>query len=177
MVAMTGTDTSAGESAAEELRRRANAQRANLASEEPQLLETIEELFIPALRWYFGTLRDRKIRPWGARQGPDKEAFAVAFAAEWRVTWVRFLQEQLRRHGSFTLDAARHVGADLLPISGPAMTIGVSEDFVLSARALHQIGAEVRAALPSGTRFPKAAARWLELLGYEIVNVETRNAP
>lgn len=161
----------------EKFRQKADAMRAARDVEEEKLIEELDQLFKPALRWYFGTLRERKIRPWGPRQGPDKEAFTCYFAAEWRTTWVRFLQERLRRDGSCTLDAAKHVGADLLPSGFGNPVIGISEDFVLSARALHHIGAEVRAALPDGTRFPKAAARWLELLGYEVENLETPNAP
>ncbi len=159
-----------GLEAAEKIRQRANAMRPQLIAEEPLLLTGIEAFFAAALRWYFETLTTHKIRPWAPRQGPDREAFCAYFAAEWRLTWLRFLQHQVAE-GRSEFDLVRDVGKDLWPKGlYQVPTIAVSDDFVLSASALHRIGANAHDVLLNGARFPDFAVRWFELLGYEIKN-------
>ena len=164
--------------AVEELRRRANAMRMQLGAEEPKLIAGLESFFEAPMRWYFKELRARKLRPWAAYCGPDREMFTVAFAADWWKTLLVFARETALRDGGCVFDAAAHVGDDLWPKSlYQVPTIGISEDFDLSARALHRIGLKAREALPAGARLPPAAKRRLELLGLEVLDAGNANAP
>lgn len=147
---------------------RAHDLRRLRAEEEPRLLEEIEAIFKPAVRWFLGTFRGM-LRPWPAGQGPDAEALGIHVAAEWRATYVLYLQETVLHAGSITFDVPRHVGDDLWPRGlYPVPHIAVSESFNLSAKGLSKIGTKARESLPAGAGFPEAAARWLELLGYEV---------
>jgi hypothetical protein len=150
-----------------EVNDRANANKALRDAEEPGLIRDIEKFFEPALKWFFAELRRGGIQPWPSKQAPTAEVYRVHFASVWRDTYRSFLWEQVVPTGSSTLEVPLHVGMDLWPRElRRAPVASVHEYFVLSAQALHDIGMCARST--ANVNFPTAAARWLELLGYNV---------
>jgi len=158
------------EMVADWVRQRANQNRVQLQNEQESILLEIEALFAPAVRIFLKEMRLAKVRPWPPRQGPDREALTALIAAEWRTHLIRYLQEsKIRLQTTCELHVVTEISDDLWAWGAAHRpTISISEHFDLSARALSRIGTLARRQLPDGTIFPEAAARWLELLGYEV---------
>ncbi len=157
---------------AEEIRQRANAQRRKLDAESPSLHEAIEKFFAPAVKWYFKDLRERRVRGWATGNWPNIGAFAALYASEWWSTTLTWMQEQaFKVVPTGVVDVGVHMGRDFWPkgLYQPP-NLAVSEDFAVSVKVLHRIGAKAREAAPNELLVPRPAARLLELLGYEIKN-------